>query len=90
MSKVIGSGGAGKPPQPQPQAMNINLSEQPTLRCSGCDGLFFTPSFIVKKISKIITGQSTDQLAPIQLLRCADCGEVLKESVPDPSIFDNE
>jgi phage FluMu protein Com len=88
MSKVIGLGGAGKPPQPQ--AMNINLSEQPTLRCSGCDGLFFTPSFIVKKISKIITGQSTDQLAPIQLLRCADCGEVLKESVPDPSIFDNE
>lgn len=88
MSKVIGLGGAGKPPQPQ--AMNINLSEQPTLKCSSCDGLFFTPSFIVKKISKIITGQSTDQLAPIQLLRCADCGEVLKESVPDPSIFNNE
>lgn len=90
MSKLVGLGPSNNPPQPQQQTMNINLSEQPTLKCSGCGGLFFTPSFIVKKISKIITGQTTDQLAPIQVLRCADCGEVLKESIPDPSIFDNE
>ena len=45
---------------------------------------------IIKKISKIITGTSTDQLAPIQILRCCDCGEILKESLPDPNMLDDE
>lgn len=87
MSKVIGMGGNPTQQPAQQPSINVNLMEQPTMKCAGCEGVFFQTHFIVKKVSKLATGSPVDQFAPIQILRCSDCGEVLKETLPDPNLL---
>jgi uncharacterized Zn finger protein len=94
MSKIIGLGDksaqdAVNTAQGQP-SVQINPLEQPSLKCSNCGGIFFKQSIILKKISKLLTGNAQDGLYPIGITRCDDCGEVVKESLPDPNMLDNE
>ena len=85
MSKILGLDG-----NPKQMNVNVDITIQPTLKCSSCNCIFFEPVFIMKKISKIVTGTPNDQLVPIQVLRCSDCGEVLLDSVPNPKFLENE
>ena len=36
-----------------------------------------------KKVSKLLTGSPTDQVAPIQVFRCMDCGMPCEELMPE-------
>lgn len=62
---------------------NFNLSEQPTLKCGNCESVYFTPAYVIKKVSKLITGKQHDELVPVSVFRCFDCGDLLPESMPD-------
>lgn len=61
----------------------INLNQMPDLKCENCSGMFFTESYMFKKVSKVITGTPEDAIVPIRAYRCQDCGEVLKELLPN-------
>lgn len=89
MSKILGLDGK-QSNQPQQVQMQINPLEHPTVACSSCGDKCFDVSFIIKKISKVAIGASTDQMMPIQIFRCASCGEILKESLPDPKLLGDE
>jgi len=84
--KIIGLGGQSNnnTPPPSSQQLNIDITAQPTVKCTSCSGAFFRPTFMLKKISKLLTGASADQLVPIQLFVCDSCGEVLLEELPEP------
>jgi formate hydrogenlyase subunit 6/NADH:ubiquinone oxidoreductase subunit I len=82
MGKILGLDGNSKQ-----MNVNIDITEHPTIKCKACEGIFFTNVILLKKISKIATGSTNDQLVPIQVLRCADCYEVLEESVSNPKIL---
>jgi DNA-directed RNA polymerase subunit RPC12/RpoP len=64
------------------QNVNINIAEQPDVKCTNCDGIYFENAIRFKKVSKLLTAAPEDQLAPIQIFRCMDCGTPCEELMP--------
>lgn len=86
MSNIIGIGDGS----PRPTSVQINPLDYPSLTCNACGSCLFDLTFVIKKISKMAIASTSDQLVPIQIFRCADCGEVLSESLPHPDLLKNE
>ncbi len=51
--------------------------------CPNCDGNFFKQTFMFRRVSKILVGAPQDQLIPIPVFRCDDCGTPIGDMVPD-------
>lgn len=51
--------------------------------CAACSGKFFAQVFMFRRISKILVGAPQDQLVPIPVFRCDDCGTPIGDMVPD-------
>ena len=47
--------------------------------CEECQSKDFKKVIRIKKLSKIITGESEDAFIPIPLYACANCGHVNKD-----------
>lgn len=65
------------------QQIPVPLNQTTEIRCSNCNGIFFNLVYTVRKISKIITLTPDDQIIPIPVFVCNECGEVLKDSMPE-------
>lgn len=76
--EIVGNNGT---PSGEPQ-LNIDLASQPNIECTNCNGLYFEQAMQFKKVSKLLTGSPQDQIAPIQIFRCMDCGEPCEELSP--------
>lgn len=87
MSNLIGINDGA---QSRPSPIQVNPFEHPTVVCESCGGKIFDIAFVVKKINKMAIGAPVDQMVPIQLFRCSDCGEVLKDSLPNPKLLEDE
>ena len=69
---------ARKPiPQAQPK---VDLSTAETMKCEQCGSTLFNTSFIIKRISAIVSPNGQEAIVPIQVYRCDGCSKV-------PSIF---
>lgn len=51
--------------------------------CPNCDGSFFKQTFMFRRVSKILVGAPQDQLVPIPVFRCDDCGTPIGDMVPE-------
>jgi len=67
--------------QPQMSASQV-FSQSTGVSCEGCGSIFFEASVIFRKVSKIVTGTSNDQLVPVMAYRCQDCLQPLAETIP--------
>lgn len=64
----------------QPQ-LNIDLSKtQPVLTPNGKQ--IWMPGYILRKVSKFITGTSEDAIIPIQVFYDPESGEISREGLP--------
>ena len=54
----------------------INLKEIPSMICDDCNYGYFREVFILKKVSKLMTGAADDTIVPFSLYQCASCGHV--------------
>ena len=79
-----------KPQKQIPKAQNtVDLREAETIKCSKCSNYLFLTSFVLKKLSAILspivspTGQ--EALIPIQVYSSGNCG-----NVPDKLKQDDE
>ncbi len=72
------------PGTPGKPTLNVNLSELPYLECEaeGCGSKVFTEAMMIKKVSKFMTGNKEDSIAPIPVLACAKCGHVNELFLP--------
>lgn len=61
--------------------INVDLTQCSTLECE-CGNIFFEKDIIVKIIPGIIIGAAKNTNAPIEILRCKNCGKVLPEYEP--------
>lgn len=70
----------GKHPQNQQQPSNFNITpdQLEDIGCPECGGLFFRQVVQIKKLSKLYTGAAKDQIAPMPVFRCDDCGTPLE------------
>jgi hypothetical protein len=50
--------------------------------CENCGGEFFTQAFMFRRVSKILVGGTQDQLLPIPVFKCMDCGSPIMDMVP--------
>ena len=64
------------------QKMNIDLSAATDLTCEKCNSKFFSEALMLKRVSRLLTASDRDQIVPISVLRCADCGHVNADMMP--------
>ena len=83
-----------KPMKPFPGAPNqnvkINLQEQDTMKCDSCGNYLFITSFVIKKISAIVSPTGQAGLVPVQVYSCGNCGEVPKQLLESSGLGEKE
>lgn len=79
MANILGADGMGMGDQPvQP----LDLTKTEAIACKKCGGEVFVQGFAWRKISKVVTNKPKDEVFPVELFLCGDCGEVLDELLP--------
>jgi hypothetical protein len=58
------------------QQMNIDLKSAEDVLCEKCENTSFVPSFLIKKLSALVSPTGHEMLVPIQLFRCSSCEHV--------------
>lgn len=61
---------------------NDILSKTKPIVCEQCGCQIFTEGLILRKVSRILTGDDTDSVCPIHVFVCSKCGHVNKEFIP--------
>ena len=79
MANILGAGGQPIAPQEEVQ---IPLEKTTAIGCKKCGGEIFVQGFGFRKISKLLSGKPKDEVLPVELFLCGDCGEVLNELLP--------
>jgi len=69
-------------PLQQPPQPNIDWTQTTELLCDKCNSPYFNVVTSFRKISKFMIGGDRDQLYPLQIIRCADCGNVNADLKP--------
>ena len=77
MGKVVNLGG-----QESPQ-LKINANDLKDLVCDECNGKIFKSVQMFKRLSALISPTGKEQIAPIPLFRCDDCGHINDEFLPN-------
>lgn len=65
-----------------PQNLNVDISQSEAMDCENCGGIFFKESIMIRRVSKLLIGGPKDAIIPVPIMRCEDCGEVLKDLAP--------
>jgi len=79
MANILGTGGQ---PIGGHEEKPIPLEKTEAIACKKCGGEIFVQGFGFRKISKLLTGKPKDEVLPVELFLCGDCGEVLNELLP--------
>ena len=79
MANILGADGAGMGEQ---QIQPLDLTKTEAIACKKCGGEIFVQGFGFRKISKLLSGKPKDEVLPVELFLCGDCGEVLNELLP--------
>jgi len=67
----------------QPQQPGLNVDLQNTTPVTGFDGgHLFGQAFLLRKVSKFVTGTNEDGLLPIPVFYDLDSRKVIKDSIP--------
>ena len=64
-------------PTKQPSAqVKVDLKQADTIKCNDCNNYLFITSFILKKLSAIVSPTGQETLIPVQVYSCGNCGKV--------------
>ena len=80
MANILGAG--GQPINGQQEEKPIPLEKTTPIGCAKCGGEIFVQGFGFRKISKLLSGKPKDEVLPVELFLCGDCGEVLNDLLP--------
>jgi len=59
-------------------SQTLDLSKSETLTCEDCDNRLFIQSFVIKRLSAIVSPTGEDAIIPVQVYSCGNCGKVPK------------
>tara|TARA_R110002110_G_scaffold108401_2_gene270706 strand:- start:790 stop:1011 length:222 start_codon:yes stop_codon:yes gene_type:complete len=60
---------------PNPQ-LNLNIKDAVDVDCDACKGTEFSPIFLIKRISALVSPTGKDVIIPIQVFKCDKCNHV--------------
>ena len=64
-------------PTKQPSAqVKVDLKQADTIKCNDCNNYLFITSFILKRLSAIVSPNGQEALIPVQVYSCGNCGKV--------------
>ena len=78
MGKVIGMGDKG---QPKTQ-VKLDINDLTDIVCENCGSKFFRQVQAFKKISALVSPTGKEQIMPVPVFRCDECGHINKEFLP--------
>ena len=78
MSKIIGMDGQAKPEAD----IKINAADLKDVLCSACNGKVFRQASMFKILSALVSPTGKEQIVPIPVFRCDDCGNINDEFLP--------
>ena len=65
--------------KPLPKAQSkVDLKEAETIKCSKCSNYLFITSFVLKRLSALVSPNGQEALIPVQVYSCGNCGKVPK------------
>ena len=68
-----------KPMKPlkKPQAqVRVDLKDAETIKCKSCNNYLFITSFVLKRLSALVSPNGQEALIPVQVYSCGNCGKV--------------
>lgn len=68
--------------QQKPIQLKVSLDRTLALNCEECGSSAFQEAFMLRKVSKFLTGESQDGIVPIATFVCVKCGHINKEFYP--------
>ena len=60
-----------------PQQVKVDLGQADTIKCKSCGNYLFIQSFVLKKLSPLVSPTGQEEMIPIQVFSCGNCGAVL-------------
>jgi len=78
MGKVIGMDG-NKPPSAK---INIKMEDLKDIVCKNCECKYFRPVHAFKRLSALISPTGKEQIVPVPVYRCDECGHINDEFLP--------
>jgi hypothetical protein len=60
------------------QNINIDLATTPNVECEECEGVHFTPTFIIKHIHALMSPNGQETFVPLQVFKCNKCDHINK------------
>ena len=78
MGKEIHMNGPKRPEQ----GLTINASDLRDVCCDECGGKVFRQVQMFKRLSALVSPSGKEQLVPVPVFRCDDCGHINDEFLP--------
>jgi len=70
-------------PNQQQTQVNVNPDDLVDVVCEKCEGQVFTPAFLFKKISAVLSPNGKESMIPLNIFKCDACGHINKEFIPN-------
>ena len=61
---------------PNTAQVRVDLKDAETIKCKSCNNYLFINSFILKRLSALVSPNGQEALIPVQVYSCGNCGEV--------------
>tara|TARA_B100001564_G_C20625579_1_gene664509 strand:- start:812 stop:1057 length:246 start_codon:yes stop_codon:yes gene_type:complete len=65
-------------PQSQGTQVKVDLKDAETIKCKNCGNYLFIQSFVLKKLSALVSPNGQEALIPVQVYSCGNCGTILE------------
>ena len=65
--------------QEEKEDLQVNIKDADDIVCEKCEGNYFVPAFIIKRISPLMSPTGKGMFAPVQLFQCSACKHVNEE-----------
>lgn len=60
----------------------VNLNQTDEIKCDECGSNAFSPAFLLRKVSALLSPTGKDTVIPIQVFACNSCGHINEEFKP--------
>ena len=76
-----------KKPKQQAQ-VKVDLKQADTIKCKDCNNYLWIQSFILKKLSALVSPTGQEALIPVQVYSCGNCGKVAEGMLEGSGVDD--
>ena len=71
---------------PNAAQVRVDLKDAETINCKSCNNYLFITSFVLKRLSALVSPTGQETLIPVQVYSCGNCGEVAENMLEGTGI----